>query len=62
MVHAKRNSSDAVAFVFVCSITGAVTPNYKVDWWKMDPEHEVHTLLYIGRRDRVTERAIGQTH
>ena len=25
----------------------------------MDPEPEVPTLLYIGRRGRVTERAIG---
>jgi hypothetical protein len=27
--------------------------------WKMDPVPKVPTLLYIGRRDRVTERAIG---
>ena len=27
----------------------------------MDPEPEVPTLLYIGRRGRVTERAIGLT-
>jgi hypothetical protein len=27
----------------------------------MDPEPEVPTLLYIGRGDRVTKRAIGLT-
>jgi hypothetical protein len=27
----------------------------------MDPRPEVSTLLYIGRRGRVTERAIGLT-
>ena len=29
-----------------------------MDRWKMDPMPEVPTLLYIGRRGRVTERAI----
>ena len=29
--------------------------------WEMDPEPEVPTLLYIGRRGRVTEKAIGLT-
>ena len=27
--------------------------------WEMDPKPKVPTLLYIGRRGRVTERAIG---
>jgi hypothetical protein len=31
------------------------------EWSKMDPEPEVPTLLYIGRRGRVTERAITLT-
>ena len=30
-----------------------------MDRWKMDPMPEVPTLLYIGRRGRVIERAIG---
>ena len=29
--------------------------------WKMDPVPEVPTLFYIGRRGRVTERAIELT-
>ena len=51
-------SSGVAALVFVCSITGAVAPSYLVDWngWKMDPEPEVPTLLYIGRRGRVIEK------
>ena len=32
----------------------------KMDWM-MAPEPEVPTLLYIGRRGRVTERVIGLT-
>ena len=62
-VHANPYSSGAAALVFVCLITGAIAPSYIVDCnrWKMDPEPEVPTLLYIGRRGRVTERAIGLT-
>ena len=29
---AKPYSSGAAALVFVCSITGVVTPSYEVDW------------------------------
>ena len=61
VVHANPYSSGAAALVFICSITGAIAPCYVVDWnggrW-IDPEPEVPTLLYIGRRGRVTERAI----
>jgi hypothetical protein len=54
-VRAKPYSSGAAALVFVCSIIGEVAPSYEVNWkrWKMDnldPEPEVPTLLYIGRR------------
>ena len=61
MVHANPYSSGAAALVFVCSITGAIAPSYEVDGigGRLDPEPEVPTLLYIGRRGRVTERAIG---
>ena len=48
MVYTNPYSSGAAALVLVCSITRAVAPSY-----------EVPTLLYIGRRGRVTERAIG---
>jgi hypothetical protein len=63
MVHANPYSSGAVALVFVCSITGAVAPSYEVDGigGRLDPEPKVPTLLYIGRRGRVTERAIELT-
>ena len=63
MVHANPNSSGAAALVFVCSITGAIAPSYEVDGigGRLDPEPEVPTLLYIGRRGRVTERVIGLT-
>ena len=62
-VRAKPNSSGAAALVFVCSITGVITPNYEVDGicGRLDPMPEVPTLLYIRRRGRVTERAIGLT-
>ena len=63
-VCAKPYYSGAAALVFECSITGAVAPSYVVDWnggrW-IDPEPEVPTLLYIGRRHRVTMRVIGLT-
>jgi hypothetical protein len=61
VVRAKSYSSGVAALVFVCSITGAVAPSYKVDgiYGRLDPMPEVPTLLYIGREDRVTERAIG---
>ena len=60
MVCTKPYSSGVAALVFVCSITGSVAPSYEVDGkgGRLDPEPEVPTLLYIGRRGRVTERAI----
>ena len=60
---AKPYSSGAAALVFVCSITGVVAPSYEVDGkgGRLDPVSEVPTLLYIGRRGRVTKRAIGLT-
>jgi hypothetical protein len=63
VVHANPYSSGATTLVFVCSIIGADAPSYEVDGIGgiLDPEHEVPTLLYIGRRDRVTERVIGLT-
>ena len=56
-------SGGAAALVFVCSIIGVVAPSYEVDRisGRLDPEPEVPTLLYIGRRGRVTGRAIGLT-
>ena len=56
----KPYSSGAAALVFVCSITRVVAPSYEVDRMgeRLDPVLEVPTLLYIGRRGRVTERAI----
>ena len=53
-------SSGAAALVFVCSIIGVVAASYKVDGigGRLDPVPEVPTLLYIGRRGRVIERAI----
>ena len=61
MVHANPYSNGATALVFVCSITGVVAPSYEVDriGGRLDPKPEVPTLLYIGRRGRVIERAIG---
>ena len=63
MVHTNPYSSGAAALVFVCSITGVVAPSYEVDGigGRLDPEPEVPTLLYIGRRGRITERTIGLT-
>ena len=60
VVHANPYSNGATALVFVCSITGVVAPSYEVDGigGRLDPVLEVPTLLYIGRRGRVTERAI----
>ena len=57
---AKPYSSGATALVFVCSITEAIAPNYEVDGicGRLDPMPEVPTLLYIGRRGRVTRRVI----
>jgi hypothetical protein len=62
-VHANPYSSSVAALVFVCSITGAVVPSYEVDGigGRLDPEPKVPTLLYIGRRGRVTERVIEVT-
>jgi hypothetical protein len=61
VVHANPYSSGAVALVFVCSITGVVAPSYEVDGidGRLDLEPKVPILLYIGRRGRFTERAIG---
>ena len=61
VLHANPYSSGAAALVLVCSITGAVAPTYEVDriGGRFDPMPEVPTLLYIGRRGRVTERVIG---
>jgi hypothetical protein len=63
MVHTNPYSSGVTALIFVCSITGAIAPSYEVDGngGRLDPEPKVPTLLYIGRRGRVTERAIGLT-
>jgi hypothetical protein len=63
MVHAKPYFSGAAALEFVCSITRAIAPSYKVDGigGRLDPTPEVPTLLYIGRRGRVIERAIRLT-
>ena len=63
MVHANPYSSGAVALIFIYSITGSVAPSYEVDGigGRLDPEPEVPTLLYIGRRGWVIERAIGLT-
>ena len=62
-VRANTYSSGAAALVFVCSITGVVAPSYEVDGicGRLDPRPEVPTLLYIGRRGRVTETTIGLT-
>jgi len=63
VLHTNPYSSAAAALVFICSITWVVAPSYEVDGigGRLDPEPEVPTLLYIGRRGRVTERAIGLT-
>jgi hypothetical protein len=62
-VHTKTYSSGAATLIFVFSITGVVAPSYEVDGIgeRLDPKPEVPTLLYIGKRCRVTERAIGLT-
>jgi hypothetical protein len=64
VAHANPYSSGAAALVFVCSITGVVAPSYEVDGigGRLDLEPEVPSLLYIGRRGRVTGRAIGLTY
>jgi hypothetical protein len=61
VIYANPYSSGAAALVFVSSITGVVAPSYEIDGigGRLDPEPKVPTLLYIGRRGRVTERAIG---
>ena len=63
-VRAKPYSSSVAALVLVCSITGAVAPSYEVDGigGRLDPVPEVPTLLYIGRRGRVTKRVIKITY
>ena len=62
-MRANPYSHGATALVFVCSITGVVAPSYEVDGisGRLDLEPEVPTLLYIGRRGRVTERTIRLT-
>ena len=57
--YANPYSSGAADLVFVCSIIGAVAPSYEVDGIgrRLDPELEVPSLLYIGRKVRVIERA-----
>jgi hypothetical protein len=64
VVHANPYSSGVASLAFVCLITGVVAPSYEVDGigGRLDPKLEVPTLLYIGRRDRVIERAIGLTN
>ena len=59
-MHANLYSSGATAVIFICSITGVVAPSYEVDGigGRLDPEPKVPTLLYIGRRGRVTKRVI----
>ena len=63
MVHTNPYSSGAAALVFIFSITGAVAPSYEVDGMcgRLDLMLKVPTLLYIGRRGRVTGRVIGLT-
>jgi hypothetical protein len=62
-VRAKPYYSGAAAFIFVCSITGVVASSCEVDGIgeRLDFVPEFPTLLYIGRWDRVTERAIRLT-
>ena len=62
-MRAKPYSSGATALVFVCSITVVVPPSYEVNGIceRLDHVPEVPTLLYIGRRGRGIERAIGLT-
>jgi hypothetical protein len=61
VVYVNPYCSGAATLVFVCSITKTVTPSYKVDGIgeRLNPEPEVPTLLYIGRKGRITERTIG---
>jgi hypothetical protein len=56
-------SRGAAALVFICSIIGVVAPSYEVDGigGRLDPVPEVPTLIYIGRRGRVTKKVIGLT-
>ena len=63
-MRAKPYYSGATALVFLCSIIGVVAPSYEVDGIgrRLDPEPEVPTLLCIGRRGRIIERAIGLTY
>jgi len=59
-MRANPYSSGVAALVFICSITGLLLlATCRCNRSKMDPEPEVPTLLYIGRKGRVTERAIG---
>jgi hypothetical protein len=59
-MRANPYSSGVTAFVFVCSSIRVVAPSYEVDviGRRLDLEPEVPTLLYIGKRGRVTERAV----
>jgi hypothetical protein len=63
VVYANPYCSGAATLVFVCSITKTVTPSYEVNGIgeRLDPGPEVPTLptlLYIGRKVRITERTI----
>jgi hypothetical protein len=60
VVYAKPYSSGTAVLVFVYSITRVVARSYDVVWCggRSNPKPEVPSLLYIGRRGRVTERAI----
>jgi hypothetical protein len=62
-VRANSYFSGAAALVFIYSITGAVAPSYEVDGIgrRLDPEPKVPILLYIGRRGRVTKKAVRLT-
>jgi hypothetical protein len=61
MVDAKHYTSGVAALVFVCSITEAIALSYEVDGicGRLDPVPKVPTLLYIGKRGRVTGWSIG---
>ena len=63
-MRANPYSTSAAALAFICSIIGVVAPSYEVDGisGRLDPVPEVPTLLYIGRRGRVTKRAIRLTN
>ena len=58
-VRANPYFSGAAALVFICSIIGLLLlATCRWSRWNMDLVPKVPTLLYIGRRGRVTKRAI----